>query len=108
MYVLREETPVARKKHVCDLCGCTIEPGTKYLHQVNTYEGICNIKTHLECANYMRSHQFDEDEVGPDYLADSCMDELTDIMGSRDNAREFMRSHSIYECVKFIQEHGNS
>lgn len=44
--------PTARKKHVCDFCGCIIEPGTKY-HRHTLVEdggvGIYDWVTHDEC-----------------------------------------------------------
>lgn len=110
MTIIRTDHPVARKKHICEICGCAIEPGTRYLHQVNTYEGICDIRVHIECSEYefSRRVRYEDDEIGPDYTSDRCREDLTDILGNRDKADDFMRNHSLYECVKYIQEYGNS
>lgn len=42
--------PVARKDHICDLCGCVIPKGEKYRLQTNVYDGrIYNFACHSDC-----------------------------------------------------------
>lgn len=48
--VLNERTPVARKKHQCDLCYGPIEVGTQYHLSTNVDSGeIWSFKSHLSC-----------------------------------------------------------
>lgn len=110
MTTIRTDHPVARKKHACEICGCAIEPGTRYFHQVNDYDGFCDFKAHEECVDYEMSNRepYDDDGCGPDQTACYLLDDLEDILGSREAASNFYHEHSMYECVKFVQEHGNS
>lgn len=43
--------PTARKEHICQHCGCKIQPGQRYYRQTNIYEGrIYDFITHEECS----------------------------------------------------------
>ena len=48
---LKTTYPTARKEHICEFCGCKIQPGQKYERQTNVYDGIVDdFITHEECA----------------------------------------------------------
>ena len=105
MDIIRTEHPVAKKQHVCCICGCPIEPGTRYFLQVNTYNGFCVFKGHEECVDYDADCRDPYDEEScPDWTADWVIDDLTDILGTREAAWDFRESHTLHECVKYIQK----
>lgn len=105
MTIIRDERPVARKKHTCAICGCDITPGTRYFHQVNDYDGFCDFKAHLECVQYDRDCRDPYDEGScPDQTDCWLNDDLQDILGSKEAVRDFRAAHDTFECVKFVQE----
>lgn len=105
MDIIRTEHPVAKKQHICCVCGCPIEPGTRYFLQVNTYGGFCVFKGHEECVDYDANSRDPYDE-GSDPDGTECwvIDDLTDILGTREAAWGFRHSHTLHECVKYIQK----
>ena len=43
-------TPVARKEHICNECGCKIKPGNKYFHERLVYNGDFDTqRTCIDC-----------------------------------------------------------
>lgn len=47
---LKDSYPIARKEHICELCGCKINKGQKYYRQTNIYNGcIYEWIEHEEC-----------------------------------------------------------
>ena len=47
---IKESHPIARKEHICELCGCKINKGQKYHRQTNVYdECIYDWIEHEEC-----------------------------------------------------------
>lgn len=47
---IKESHPIARKEHICELCGCKINKGRKYYRQTNVYDGcIYDWIEHEEC-----------------------------------------------------------
>lgn len=47
---IKESHPIARKEHICELCGCKINKGQKYYRQTNVYdECIYDWIEHEEC-----------------------------------------------------------
>lgn len=105
--IIRESHPVARKKHICNICGCAIPPGVRYYNQVHDFDGFCDVKAHEECAEYYfdRVYDSDDSEVNNDGFDDCLLDDLDKIFGSEKAADAFREDHTRYECVKFIQEH---
>lgn len=42
--------PIARKVHICNLCGCVIPKGEKYQRQTNVFDGhIYDFVCHCDC-----------------------------------------------------------
>lgn len=107
MDVIRTEHPVAKKRHICMICGCPIERGTRYFFQVNTFDGLCTFKGHEECVKYELGirEPYDDEGSSPDYTEDWVHDDLTDILGTQKDAWKFRESHNLFECVQYIQEH---
>ena len=47
---LKDSHPIARKEHICELCGCKINKGQKYYRQTNVYDGrVYDWIEHEEC-----------------------------------------------------------
>lgn len=47
---LLNSTPIARKEHICDFCGCLIQKGEKYRRQTNIYDGsVYDFVCHCDC-----------------------------------------------------------
>lgn len=47
---IKESHPIARKDHICELCGCKINKGQKYYRQTNIFDGrIYDWIEHEEC-----------------------------------------------------------
>lgn len=73
---LKESHPIARKEHICGLCGCKINKGQKYHRQTNIYDGcIYDWIEHEECSQVAFEldmyNECDYDEgLSPDYFKD--------------------------------------
>lgn len=106
MDIIRTERPVAKKQHICCICGCPIEPGTRYFFQVNTFNGLCVFKAHEECVDYDADSRdpYGVEWSSPDVTECWVIDDLGDILGTREAAWEFRESHTLHECVKYIQK----
>lgn len=47
---LSNSTPIARKEHICNLCGCIIPKDEKYRRQTNVYDGsVYDFVCHCDC-----------------------------------------------------------
>ena len=47
---IKDFHPIARKEHICELCGCKINKGQKYYRQTNIFDGrIYDWIEHEEC-----------------------------------------------------------
>lgn len=67
MNIIKNSTPIARKEHQCDCCGCKIVKGQKYHMQTNVIDGtIYNWKEHEECLAIARKLGM-FDDIDPDY-----------------------------------------
>lgn len=72
--VLRDDRPVARKRHTCQGCMKPIEPGTRYVRQANVYDGTAYTwKAHVLCfeveMDLRREYWMeDDDAIDPDEL----------------------------------------
>ena len=59
---LKDSHPIARKEHICDLCGGKINKGQKYYRQTNLYDGgFYEWVEHEEC--HQVSAELDMDSV---------------------------------------------
>jgi hypothetical protein len=86
--VLRETYPTARKEHICDFCGCKIQPGQKYVRQTTIYDGtIYDFAIHQEC-----------NEVAYELnMYDDCDDEGLDGESFRENLKEYVYANHYDE-----------
>jgi hypothetical protein len=48
---IHQSTPVARKRHECDVCRTAIEPGTHYVRSLNKMDDIYTFVEHEDCRN---------------------------------------------------------
>ena len=66
MIVLRTESPIARKTHICDWCGGVIRKGERYDFQVCVYDGRAyNWKNHKRCMEIaVKLKMFDNGDDG--------------------------------------------
>lgn len=81
--LIHQSTPVARKRHICDVCLTPIEPGTLYDRSVNKMDYVFTWKEHVECGRVGSAsidrwlgEGYDSESVY-EWLADS-QDSLTD------------------------------
>ena len=71
---IKDSHPIARKEHICELCGCKINKGQKYYRQTNIYDGrIYDWIEHEECREIASEldmyDECDYDEgLSPDYF----------------------------------------
>lgn len=105
--LIKNEHPVARKRHQCQICGCGIEPGTRYFRQVSDHDGMGAFKAHDECVRYEHKARLDicDDTPAPEATRDAVLTDLGDILGTDSAAEEFMYGHSLNDCVRYVLEH---
>lgn len=110
---IKDSHPIARKEHICELCGCKINKGQKYYRQTNVYDGrIYDWIEHEECREIASELDMydgcDYDEgLTPDYFKEILdnyiywehYDDITD------DIAEDWQGLTIYEEVcKILQE----
>ena len=76
---LKESNPIARKEHICELCGCKIKKGHKYYRQTNIYDGcIYDWIEHDECHQIASElDMYSECDFG-EGLSSDCFKEILD------------------------------
>ena len=76
---LKESNPIARKEHICELCGCKIKKGHKYYRQTNIYDGcIYDWIEHEECHQIASElDMYSECDFG-EGLSSDCFKEILD------------------------------
>ena len=75
---IKDFHPIARKEHLCDLCGCKINKGQKYYRQTNIYDGrIYDLIEHEEC-HQIASELDMYDELDDEGLSPDCFKEIID------------------------------
>lgn len=101
----RQTTPVARKRHKCDLCGRPIAAGKKYSRFSGKYDGtMFDVKHHLFCAMLIDRYCY---EMGEDeYCEDEVIDWATEKACSGcerwdDESDAPPCDTSIFDCEKF-------
>lgn len=87
--------PVARKDHICDLCGCVIPKGEKYRLQTNVYDGrIYNFACHSDCdevasrLNFYGECDYDEGLTSEYFLEASTSTSMTIITTTKKMIRQ--------------------
>ena len=80
--------PVARKAHVCDVCGCTIPKGQKHHYQTVAYDGTVSAwRTHSDCAEMHWHHN--DGRAGDDQCDDYYLNEYRGFWPHAVNRIEF-------------------
>ena len=109
---IKDSHPIARKEHICELCGCRINKGQKYYRQTNVYDGcIYDWIEHEECRE-IASELDMYDECDDEGLSPDCFEEIIDnyiyqehYNDITDDVAEDWQSLSRYEEVcKILEE----
>ena len=75
---IKDSHPIARKEHICELCGCKINKGQKYYRQTNVYDGrIYDWIEHEECLE-IASELDMYDECDDEGLSSEVFEEILD------------------------------
>lgn len=110
---IKESHPIARKEHICELCGCKINKGQKYYRQTNIYDGrIYDWIEHEECREIAsKLDMFGEcdygeglssevfEEILDDYIHREHHNDITD-----DIAEDWQNLTKYEEICKILQE----
>lgn len=115
--VLRETTPIAKKDHICMLCGCSIPKGQKYRCQTNVYDSVPYLfKCHQECHEVARELdmyfdcEYDEgltDDFFQDTIAEYIYDNHYD-KDAEDISNEWQDLTHYEEVCKILEEMNHS
>ena len=77
--MLKESHPIARKEHLCGLCGCKINKGQKYNRQTNIYDGyIYDWIEHEECCQIASELDMYDECDYDEGLSSDCFKEILD------------------------------
>ena len=110
---IKDSHPIARKEHICELCGCKINKGQKYYRQTNVFDGrIYDWIEHEECGQIVSELDMfgecdsDEDlstdlykEIIDDYIYREHYDDITG-----DIAEDWQGLTRYEEICKILQE----
>ena len=110
---IKDSHPIARKEHICELCGCKIKKGQKYYRQTNIYDGcIYDWIEHEECREIASEldmfGECDSDEglssdlykeILDNYIYRKHYDDITD-----DIAEDWQSLTRYEEVCKILQE----
>ena len=110
---IKDSHPIARKEHICELCGCKINKGQKYYRQTNIYDGcIYDWIEHEECReiaselDMFGECDYDEGlstdlfkEIIDDYIHREHYDDITD-----DTAEDWQGLTRYEEVCKILDE----
>ena len=110
---LKESHPIARKEHICNLCGCKINKGQQYHRQTNIYDGcIYDWMEHDECSHIaykldmygecdyddgLTSNRFGD--ILDEYIHQEHYDDITD-----DIAEDWQNLTRYEEVCKILEE----
>ena len=109
---IKDSHPIARKEHICELCGCKINKGQKYYRQTNVYDGrIYDWIEHEECLEIAsKLDMYDEcddeglssevfEEILDNYIHREHYDDITD-----DIAEDWQGLTRYEEICKILDE----
>lgn len=79
MDILKEQTPIARKEHVCFWCGGKIAKGEKYRRSTILFDGrIYDWKSHLDCdelTGLLDMYDYDDGDGIDEVTFEECVNE---------------------------------
>lgn len=77
---LKELHLIARKEHICNLCGCKINKGQKYYRQTNLYDGcFYDWMEHEECSHIASElDMYNECDYYYEGLSTDCFKDILD------------------------------
>lgn len=82
MDILKEQTPIAKKEHVCNWCGGKIAKGEKYYRQTVIFDGsIYDWISHLDCyglVDLLNMYDYDDGNGIDEECFRQCIDEYID------------------------------
>lgn len=110
---LKESHPIARKEHICELCGGKINKGQKYYRQTNIYDGrVYDWIEHEECGQVAYElDMYDECDIDTglssndfgavldDYIHQEYYNDFTD-----DIAEDWQNLTRYEEVCKILEE----
>lgn len=101
MNTIRQKHVKARKPHHCDLCGCVIQKGEVYEHQVNVSGGdVYDFKAHLHCQDLSSAiwNYVDPDEGMTDAYFQDAVQSLADTFYCRFHCDKWNKEKQECEC----------
>lgn len=110
---IKDSHPIARKEHLCELCGCKINKGQKYYRQTNIFDGcIYDWIEHEECRKIASELDMYDECDSDEGLSTDCFKEILDDYIHRehhnditDDIAEDWQGLTIYEAVcKILEE----
>ena len=110
---IKDFHPIARKEHICELCGCKINKGQKYYRQTNIYDGcIYDWIEHEECSQIaseldMYGECYDDEGLTADRFGDTLdeyiyQEHYNDI--TDDTAEDWQNLTRYEEVCKILEE----
>lgn len=111
MQELKETTPVARKKHVCNWCGGKIVKGEKYNRQTCIFDGfIYDWVSHLDClelTGLLNMFDYDDGDGIDEERFKQCVQDYINENHYNDDTDQFDEGWdglSVYDAVLKIKE----
>ena len=114
---IKDSHPIARKEHICELCGCRINKGQKYYRQKNVYDGrIYDWIEHEECRE-IASELVVYDECDDEGLSSEDFEEIIDNYIHREHHNDITddiaedwqgltRYEEVYKILEELKEKG--
>ena len=103
---IKDSHPIAKKEHICELCGCTINKGQKYYRQTNVYDGrIYDWVEHEECREIASElDMFGECDYDEGLSSDLFKEILNDYIYQEHIAEDWQGLTRYEEVCKILEE----
>ena len=101
---IKDFHPIARKEHICELCGCKIKKGQKYYRQTNIYDGcIYDWIEHEECREIASELDMYDEYNYDDGLSSEYFEDILDDFAN-DTAEDWQNLTRYEEVCKILEE----